>query len=714
MNSPGRGDCGLSAAHVNEPNAAIERFLKALIVAYKAVVLYPPSSTIPRDTSAVSAEALRDLLKERHELVLGVTRDGLVIDDEPYQPGRAAYATLALDLYARRLADVRFRVGTTGSDILGFLAVLAADADEVEASGGFESRMWEQGVTAISVTEVRVSIVEPVAIEATSESDLTRAMIDEALGLGASHTRDNRVLERLLGSPTDVAAYLTSVASPPGGSAALAAARFELLASLRSSSGEIAVDVPKGLADALTCIDTVLRTDLLLGDLIAEARVNEDVADVIRRVEAVDMFRMLAAGVDTDEPPVTELARAVRQIQGLTPGSPGDIESAAGIALSESGMSSEHVDQVLRAAKPDKLTITADFNESSDGSTEVHTHDVVTVDDEQLDAFEGIDELRAEAQLGLTSTGIARVLAEIVTAGLSQERFSATMTALESALRLAVLRREIGALSEITQTLVVAAKDPSLTVTQRMRVDTVVGRLAEPGEIRSIVDTLRFAASGSPEQQGARDVLDALGDRAIAPLIEQLAAEPDMSARKTLIELLSTMAPRYIAEVGGYVTDGRWYVVRNVVTILGATKSSAVIQYLDRTLRHPDERVRRESIRALSGLGDSVAQRGLISALSDEDAQNVRLAARYLGAGLVTSAVPALEQVARGEGVGSRELGPRVEAIDALGRLGAVSALPTLESLAGRRLLQGGRPKELRIAAAAAVTRIKGAGGSTR
>lgn len=698
---------------MNEPNVAIERFLKTLIVAHKAAVLYPPSSTIPRDTSLAAAEALRELLRERHEFVLGVSKDGLVIDDELYEPTRAAYRTLALDLYTRRLAEVRFRVGTTGSDILGLLSVLSADADEVEASGGFESRMWEQGVTAISVTEVRVSIVEATTIDRADEMALTRVQIDEALGLGADRHRDNRVLERLLTSPVNIASYLGSVASEPGGSAALAAARFELLASLRSSGGDIAVDVPRGLADALNCIDAALRTDLLLNDLIAEARANDDVAEVVRRVEAVDIFRMLSAGVDPEQPPVDDLARAVRQIQGLTAGSPGDIESAASIAMREAGMSEEHIGQVLQAAKPDKVTISADFGKNPEVANEVDTHAVMEVDDDQLDSLEGIDELRAEAEQGISSVDIARVLSELVTQGLTDDRFSPTMTALETALRLAVLRREMTMLSEITETLVAAAKDPSLTVPQRVRVDAVIGRLAEPGEMRSIVDTLRFAPSGSVEQEAANAVLDALGERAIGPLVEQLAAEPDMSARKTLIELLSGIAPRYIAEVGGYVTDGRWYVVRNVVTILGAAKSSAVIPYLDRTLRHPDERVRRESIRSLSGIGDSVAHRGLISALADEDAQNVRLAARYLGAGRVSAAVPALEQVARGEGQGNRELGPRVEAIDALAKMGAVSALPTLESLAGRRLLQGGRHKELRMAAAAAVAKVKGMKGSS-
>jgi hypothetical protein len=101
----------------------------------------------------------------------------------------------------------------------------------------------------------------------------------------------------------------------------------------------------------------------------------------------------------------------------------------------------------------------------------------------------------------------------------------------------------------------------------------------------------------------------------------------------------------------------------------------------------------------------------LITSLSDEDMQNVQLAARYLGQLGIGEAIPMLEAVARGEGRGSRDTGPRVEAIEALGRLGATSALPTLESLAGKRSLLGGsRGKELRSAASAAVAAIRARG----
>jgi HEAT repeat protein len=150
-----------------------------------------------------------------------------------------------------------------------------------------------------------------------------------------------------------------------------------------------------------------------------------------------------------------------------------------------------------------------------------------------------------------------------------------------------------------------------------------------------------------------------------------------------------------------------------MVSILAATKDSAILPYLERTIHHSDARVRRESIRALSAVSNRVAHEMLVHALTDDDGQNVQLAARYLGQAQVTTAIPSLEQVARGEGHGSRDTAPRVEAIETLGRLGSTRSLPTLEALAGRRTLIGaGKTRELAAAAEAAIARIRAGEGA--
>jgi len=152
----------------------------------------------------------------------------------------------------------------------------------------------------------------------------------------------------------------------------------------------------------------------------------------------------------------------------------------------------------------------------------------------------------------------------------------------------------------------------------------------------------------------------------------------------------------------------KWYFVRNTVSILGATRDSSALPLLARTLRHHDVRVRRETVRAVASIRDKLAEEMLIAALSDEDPQNVALAARYLGTLGVSDAVAHLGAVARGEGRGSRDMSARVEAVEALGRLGTPDAADALRDvLRQRSFLVGGRMRELRTAAESALERIR-------
>ena len=202
--------------------------------------------------------------------------------------------------------------------------------------------------------------------------------------------------------------------------------------------------------------------------------------------------------------------------------------------------------------------------------------------------------------------------------------------------------------------------------------------LATTDSMRKVTAALRLYVSDSPEYRSCRRLLSILGETTLDSLLEVLAEEPDMSARKAVVDLISVVAIRHIPQLGARVSDRRWYLVRNVVSILGATRSPEAVPYLQRTLRHTDARVRRETIRALAAVRVGMADSLLAAALADEDAQNVQLAVRYLGTLDCRGAVPALEDVARGVGRGNREIGPRVDAIEALGGLGAPSSSAVL------------------------------------
>ena len=98
----------------------------------------------------------------------------------------------------------------------------------------------------------------------------------------------------------------------------------------------------------------------------------------------------------------------------------------------------------------------------------------------------------------------------------------------------------------------------------------------------------------------------------------------------------------------------------------------------------------------------------LAAALTDDDSQNVGLAARYLGNLGSKLAVPALAAVARGEGKGNRDPATRIEAIEALGRLATPEAeAAVLDVGHSRAILRSGRIREIQAAAEGALANIR-------
>ncbi|MDA3936180.1 MAG: hypothetical protein PF636_04845, partial [Actinomycetota bacterium] len=60
---------------------------------------------------------------------------------------------------------------------------------------------------------------------------------------------------------------------------------------------------------------------------------------------------------------------------------------------------------------------------------------------------------------------------------------------------------------------------------------------------------------------------------------------------------------------------------------------------------------------------------------------------------------------------GNRDVGPRVEAIEALGVIGSRQSIAMLETLAGRRSIIGSsRTREIKAAAESAIAHIRNAG----
>ncbi len=711
------------AAQEGRPKAPplVEQFVRLLVVANKAVSMYPPQSEIPANAAAACVDALSAALSELPELRLTVTKTGLVYEDAPVFPGNKGFTDFAHEMVLRRLSEVRFHAGLQGREVISFLTILQLPPDDLDSAGGFESRLWELGVGTITVRELRMTIVDaqlPTTLDPNAEEALgVSAAIEEALSAAmAGREYDQVLLTRSIGDSAAIRDYLQQIYDANETSAALAAvgARLSALADVAAASGEEAQhELCRALAQAIEGLSTRLQRDLLVKQVMPDSRQSSALAGVVRQLGFDTISRVFAEGVVQGEVTEDELIRAIRELVLISPSDREEIVEMARSAMLEAGIPEAKAESILAQATPSRLTVGP--SKPAEGAPPAEmvlsllniprsSNGAIPVDPD-------IAALRVEAARGTTDSDVIAAMITLVGLDTRPAQFASTMSALEGSLDYLIECGGVQVATDAAVALGECASNPELSPEQRLRVEQAIERFARPGDIRELARTMRVYPKGSPEYEAAQQLIGILGSSAIKPLLEILADEPSMAARKSLVDLLSGMAREHTAQLGASVGDSRWYVVRNVVAILSSTKSSAVLIYLERTLRHPDARVRRETIRGLSGINDRLATEMLVASLSDDDVQNVQLAARYLGESGSPAAVGALEAVARGEGRGSRDTGPRVEAIESLGRLGATSALPTLEGLAGKRsLLGGGRGKELRAAAESAIAAIKSKG----
>src|SRR5512135_1520377 len=104
-----------------------------------------------------------------------------------------------------------------------------------------------------------------------------------------------------------------------------------------------------------------------------------------------------------------------------------------------------------------------------------------------------------------------------------------------------------------------------------------------------------------------------------------------MHARKVVIDALIVLGTKDIATLSKGLNDSRWYVVRNIIYILRKIGDKRAVDYLLKTVRHGDMRVKKEVIRALGELGGAGVLQALRDCLDDPEIQVRSSALKALG-----------------------------------------------------------------------------------
>jgi len=153
--------------------------------------------------------------------------------------------------------------------------------------------------------------------------------------------------------------------------------------------------------------------------------------------------------------------------------------------------------------------------------------------------------------------------------------------------------------------------------------------------------------------------------------------------------------------------DERWYVVRNMVTILGEIASPDSLRALQQTATHPEAKVRKEVVKSLVKIAPQACENTLVSMLADSDREVVRQVIFSLGVLRSKAAIRPLLDIVTAADAFLKELELKKLAVSALGRIGDRQATePLLNILATIGWLAPLRWMELKTAVAVALGQL--------
>ena len=200
------------------------------------------------------------------------------------------------------------------------------------------------------------------------------------------------------------------------------------------------------------------------------------------------------------------------------------------------------------------------------------------------------------------------------------------------------------------------------------------------------------------DKEGIHQVLSVLGGKGAYWIIQRICLAEGLFERKALATALVSLGTPAIAPLIAMLKDERWYVVRNMVSIIGELRSQECVVALKRPLYHKDVRVRKEAIRALMKIGGEPAECMLIQLLDELEEGVVRHAILSLGLMRSRQAVAPLMKLLERRDLLLKGLDAKKELAVALGRIGDRRATGLLlRMLATRGWPVLGRWLELKI-----------------
>ncbi len=169
--------------------------------------------------------------------------------------------------------------------------------------------------------------------------------------------------------------------------------------------------------------------------------------------------------------------------------------------------------------------------------------------------------------------------------------------------------------------------------------------------------------------------IETVGEPYIAPIIERLGAAPNKADRLMWLQILKKISANTQQAIIEALADDRWYLVRNLLSVLGGTPNPQTLKASLPFCNHDHPMVRIEAISNLLMSNPATGNRYLIQELQNTDPVAKDAALRVAALSKDPAVIQFLHTVVQTQAASEEELQQQITAIQSLGHIAAPETL---------------------------------------
>lgn len=558
----------------------LSEFLIELSIALHRHAMYPQGhpSLLPAELNVI--ERLDGLVRQRGSLSLGVARRQLVIEGVATDPRHPVLQELAGRLHRHHIGALRFEAGCQADELSEFLRQLAVEAELTGAPLGLGDpaglEAWPH-IRAYPLTYGQLELVDDAegdSEEGGHERGARAARLWLGLARAALAAPDDSPIRNE--EPAAVAEAINRHERAEAYDQVIVGYMLQIAEELKSEGGASAAALRRRISSVIGNLtpETLERLVEMSGDF---AQRRKFVADATR-VFAVDA--------------VVDVMTAAANASGQT------VSHSMLRMLSKLAAHADHGSVATRG--PADAELREQVRSLVDGWTLADPNP-----DRYTRALHAMSRAEAARAPAAAATQAAAEPDRLIVMALEIGAYGAGVAGAAERLR---QERGVGAVVQMLESVDEANAGAA----------GIWKQFAAPAVLE---EELRRPAGDTAQM---RLLVERLGLEAVPVLLDALAEAESRSLRRGVMDLLGELGPDIAPAVAErLLRDERWYVQRNLLSVLAEVRAWPAGLDPSGQLGHPDGRVRREAYRLLLQLPDQ-QERAVCTALGDPDPRNLR------------------------------------------------------------------------------------------